>query len=295
GELHLEITNYRIVNEYGVEIDASPPIVVYRESVGAKAGPFEGKSPNKHNRFYLEVEPLEEAVVQAILDGQVPTNQRVKQTREFIDQLRELGMSKEESRKVVWIQDNNLLLDMTKGIQYLHETIELVREAFIEAATRGPLAGERCMGVKVRLVDAKLHEDSIHRGPAQVIPASRSAIYGAMVLAGRILLEPKQKVVLNLSQEVMGAAIAELQSRRGVIEDIEQEGDDVTISAKAPVAEMFGFATAIRSATAGRVLWSYENAGFEQVPAALQDEVVAEIRTRKGLRPEPYDANYYAA
>ncbi|MEE9268438.1 MAG: elongation factor EF-2, partial [Thermoplasmata archaeon] len=260
-----------------------------------RAGPFEGKSPNKHNRFYLVVEPLEKAVVQAILDGRVPTNQRVKKTREFIDLLRELGMSKQESRKVVWIQDNNMFLDMTKGIQYLHETIELVREAFVEAATRGPLAGERCMGVKVRLVDAKLHEDSIHRGPAQVIPASRSAMYGAMVLAGRLLLEPKQKVVLNLSQEVMGAAIAELQSRRAVIEDIEQEGDDVTIKAKAPVAEMFGFATAIRSATAGRVLWSYENAGFERLPAALQDEVVAEIRTRKGLRPEPYDANYYAA
>ncbi|MEE9592504.1 MAG: elongation factor EF-2, partial [Thermoplasmata archaeon] len=165
----------------------------------------------------------------------------------------------------------------------------------IDAATRGPLAGERCMGVKVRLVDAKLHEDSIHRGPAQVIPASRSAIYGAMVLAGRVLLEPKQKVVLNLSQEVMGSAIAELQSRRAVIEDIKQEGDDVTINAKAPVAEMFGFATAIRSATAGRVLWSYENAGFERIPTDLQDDVVAEIRTRKGLRKEPYDANYYAA
>ncbi|MFQ5919865.1 MAG: elongation factor EF-2 [Thermoplasmata archaeon] len=295
GELHLEITNYRIVHEYGVEIDSSPPIVVYREAVKTKAGPFEGKSPNKHNRFYLEVEPLEEAVVQAILGGTVPTNQRVKSTREFIDHLRELGMSKQESRKVVWIQDNNMLVDMTKGIQYLHETIELVREAFIEAATRGPLAGERCMGVKVRLVDAKLHEDSIHRGPAQVIPASRSAIYGAMVLAGRILLEPKQKVVLNLSQEVMGAAIAELQSRRGVIEDIAQEGDDVTISAKAPVAEMFGFATAIRSATAGRVLWSYENAGFERLPSDLQEDVVAEIRIRKGLKPQPYDVNYYAA
>jgi elongation factor 2 len=295
GELHLDITQYRIIHEHKVEIDASPPIVVYRESVKAAAGPFEGKSPNKHNRFYFEVEPLEEAVVQAILDGKVPTNQRVKSTREFIDHLRELGMNKTESRKIIWIQDNNLLVDMTKGIQYLHETIELVREAFIEAATKGPLAGERCMGVKVRLVDAKLHEDSIHRGPAQVIPASRSAMYGAMVIAGRILLEPKQNVVLSLSQEVMGPAIAELQSRRGVIENIEQEGDDVTITAKVPVAEMFGFATAIRSATAGRVIWSYENAGFEQLPADLQEEVVAEIRTRKGLKPQPYDANYYAA
>ncbi|MEE9174474.1 MAG: elongation factor EF-2, partial [Thermoplasmata archaeon] len=76
GELHLEVTQYRIVHEHGVEIDASPPIVVYREGVRTRAGPFEGKSPNKHNRFYLVVEPLEKAVVQAILDGRVPTNQR---------------------------------------------------------------------------------------------------------------------------------------------------------------------------------------------------------------------------
>ncbi len=147
----------------------------------------------------------------------------------------------------------------------------------------------------MRLVDAKLHEDSIHRGPAQVIPAVRSAIYGAMCEAERMLLEPKQKVVLNLPQDVMGSAIAEVQSRRGDVEDITQDGDQVAITSKAPVAEMFGFATAIRSATQGRVLWSYENAGFHRIPRELQPEIVTQIRTRKGLRPEPYDVHYYAA
>ncbi len=295
GELHLEITQYRIVHEHGVEIMASDPIVVYREAVEKGAGPFEGKSPNKHNRFYLEVEPLEPAILEAIQRGELPSNQRIKDPRGLARTLVEMGMHRDEARNVVWIQNNTVFTDVTKGIQYLHETIELCREAFIEAMNLGPLAGEKCMGVKVRLVDAKLHEDSIHRGPAQVIPAVRSAIYGAMCQAGRILLEPKQKVVLNLPQDVMGSAIAELQSRRGVIEDISQEGDQVTISSKAPVAEMFGFATAIRSATQGRVLWSYENAGFHRLPQDLQPDVVTQIRTRKGLRPEPYDANYYAA
>ncbi len=295
GELHLEITQWRIVNEHKVDIVASEPIVVYRESVKRGAGPFEGKSPNKHNRFYLEVEPLEPGVVEAAQKGEVPINQRIKDRTGVARNLQDLGMSKIEARNVVWFQNYNLFAEVTKGIQYLHETIELCREAYIEAMNIGPLAAEKCMGVKVRLVDAKLHEDSIHRGPAQVIPAVRSAIYGAMCDAERILLEPKQKVVLNLPQEVMGASIAELQSRRAVIEDISQEGDQVTITSKAPVAEMFGFATAIRSATAGRVLWSYENAGFEPVPRDLQDEVVTQIRSRKGLKPEPYDSSYYAA
>ena len=295
GELHLEITEYRIVHEHGVEIEASEPIVVYREGIEGKGGPFEGKSPNKHNRFYLRVEPLPEAVVKAILEGKLPSNERIRDSKALAAQLQELGMSKDDAKNVIWIQDTNIFIDATKGIQYLHETIELCKDAFKEAMSKGPLAREKCMGVKVVLVDAKLHEDSIHRGPAQVIPAVRSAIYGAMCQANRILLEPKQKVVLNLPQEMLGAAIGELQSRRAVVEDISQEGDMTIITSKAPVAEMFGFATAIRSATQGRVLWSYENYGFERVPPDLQPEVVMQIRKRKGLRPEPYDEAYYAA
>src|SRR5438093_902473 len=174
-------------------------------------------------------------------------------------------------------------------------TLEHIKEAYAEAMNKGPLAAEKCMGLKVRLVDAKLHEDSVHRGPAQVIPAARSSIYGAMVQGGRILLEPIQKVFINVPQDFMGSAIGDIQSRRGVIEDINQEGEITIIHAKAPVAEMFGFASAIRSATQGRALWSTENSGFEAVPGNLQSEVVRSIRTRKGLPPEPYDEAYYAA
>jgi elongation factor 2 len=295
GELHLEITEYRIVNEHGVEITSSEPIVVYRESVEGKAGPFEGKSPNKHNRFYIEVEPLEEAIVSAILSGDIPSEGKVKDSKKMAKHLQELGMSKDEAKGIDSVIGANMLLDMTKGIQYLHETIELVRDAFKEAMMDGPLAREKCQGVKVKLVDAKLHEDSIHRGPAQVIPAVRSAIYGAMCLAGRNLLEPKQIVFINVPQDMMGNATREMQQRRAVIENIDQDGEIANIESKAPVAEMFGFASSIRSATTGRALWSSENRGFERLPRELQPDVVKGIRVRKGLKPEPYDASYYAA
>jgi elongation factor 2 len=295
GELHLEITQYRIVNEHKVPITASTPIVVYREGVKGKGGPFEGKSPNKHNRFYMEVEPLEEKIVQAIRAGEIASGQRIKDSKALAKKLEELGMDRDEAKNVVWIQDTNMLIDATKGIQYLHETMELIKEAFMEAMNRGPLAAEKCMGLKVLLVDAKLHEDSVHRGPAQVIPAARSSTYGAMCQAGRILLEPIQKVFINVPQDYMGAAIGDIQARRGVIEDINQEGEVTVIQARVPVAEMFGFASAIRSATQGRALWSTENSGFVPVPPNLQPEVVRTIRTRKGLPPEPYDEAYYAA
>ena len=185
------------------------------------------------------------------------------------------------------------MTDVTKGIQHLFETRELIKEAFNEAMKKGPLANEPLQGVLVKLVDAKLHEDAIHRGPAQVIPAVKNAIYGAIMLSDPIILEPMQKVFINTPQEVMGNVSRELNQRRAVILDMKTEGDMVTIEAKAPVAEMFGFASAIRSATGGRVLWNTENIGFEPLPRELQDKIVRSIRERKGLKPEPYPPEYY--
>jgi elongation factor 2 len=294
GELHLEITQYRIVNEHKVEINTSKPIVVYRECVSAAGGPFEGKSPNKHNRFYFEVEALPPAVVDAIRAGEIAPEGKVKDSKAVAKKLQELGMDRDEARGIHSIEGTNMLLDVTKGIQYLHETMELVKDAFVEAMNRGPLANEKCMAMKVRLVDAKLHEDSIHRGPAQVIPAARSSMYGAMCEAERILYEPIQKVFINVPEDLMGNAIREVQQRRGVIEDMKQEGDNTQIQAKCPVGEMFGFAASVRGATSGRALWSTENAGFVPMPREVQQKVVSEIRQRKGLKPEPYDASYYS-
>jgi len=295
GELHLEITNYRIVNEHKVEIKTSQPIVVFRECVSGRGGPFEGKSPNKHNKFYVEVEPLDMKVVNAIRSGEIETAGRIKDSKLMAKKLQEFGMERDEARGIVSFVGTNMLLDTTKGIQYLHETMELVKEAFEEAMKKGPLCSEKCMAMKVMVVDAKLHEDSVHRGPAQVIPSARSAIYGAMCLAGRTLYEPMQKLFINVPEDMMGNAIREIQQRRGVIEDMKQEGEQTTIQAKVPVAEMFGFAASIRGATSGRSLWSTENAGFEPMPRDVTDKTVPQIRQRKGLKPDPYDASYYSS
>ncbi|UAL07999.1 MAG: elongation factor EF-2 [Candidatus Methanogranum gryphiswaldense] len=294
GELHLEITEYRIINEQKVDIISSPPIVVYQESIkGKNPSEFEGKSPNKHNKFYFLVEPLESSIRAAISKGEIDPDAKIKDPKALAKHLFELGLPVDEG-KVVAFKNTNVLIDCTKGIQYLHETMELIKQSFEEAMMKGPLAGEKVAGVKVKLMDAKLHEDTIHRGPAQVIPAVRDGIYGAMCLAGRVILEPMQHVFISVPPDFMGSAVNMINQRRGTILEMGQDGADSTVSAECPVADMFGFASDIRGSTQGRALWSTENAGFKQVPPELQKKIVADIRTRKGLNPEPYDAGYYS-
>ncbi len=283
GELHLEIIINRIDKDENIPIIASPPIVVFRETVEAHAGPVEGKSPNRHNKFYVEVEPLGMEIVKKIkTEGIVVGKNKVLMR----DQLVEAGMDKLEAKNVVNITEGNMLIDMTKGVQYLRETMELIQEGFEEVMLKGPLAREKCMGIKIKLKDVKLHEDTIHRGPAQVIPAVRSAIHAAILQGKATLLEPTQEVFINIPQNLMGNVTRELQGRRGQIIDITTEEDMVSLQAEAPVAEMLGFAGDIRSATEGRALWSTEFAGFKPIPPNLFGEKVMEVRKRKGLKLE---------
>ena len=289
GELHLEVITGRITRDKGVEIVTSPPIVVYRETVTKTAGPIEGKSPNRHNRFYIVLEPMDDNLVQLIKSGKISMNLTAIERR---DALLEAGLSKDEAKSLKAIEGTNIFLDMTKGIQYLNETMELVLEGWREALAGGPLAEEQVQNVKISLVDVKLHEDAIHRGPAQVIPAVRSAVKAGLLLAGDSILEPKQIIQITVPQDNMGGATAQIQGRRGQVFDMKSEGDTITVVGKAPVAELFGFAGDIRSATEGRAMWSTEFAGFDVVPQGMVKDVVREIRKRKGLKeaiPTPAD------
>jgi elongation factor 2 len=284
GELHLEVvTKSRITRDRGIDVLTSPPIVVYRETIGSSAGPVEGKSPNKHNRFYINVEPMPQAVLDAIKDGDFSMNMPEIERR---NKLISLGMEKDAAKGVTHVYGTNMLVDVTKGIQYLKETMELIIEGMEEALKNGPLSREPAQGILIKLIDVKLHEDAVHRGPAQVIPAFRSAVQGAVLMAQPQLLEPIQKVFISVPQAHMGAAVREIQGRRGTIIDMKQENDLSVIEGSAPVAELFGFASDIRGATEGRAMWNTEFLGFFPMPMNLQNQVVVEIRKRKGLKAE---------
>ncbi|MEM4366510.1 MAG: elongation factor EF-2 [Candidatus Anstonellales archaeon] len=285
GELHLEIIEYKIRVEKGVEIITSPPIVSYRETITSKSPEVEGKSPNKHNRFIVTVEPLEPELQKAIEEGQIPEGR--PKGKEAIEAYIKAGMSRDEAKNVWDVYNKSVFIDATKGIQYLNECEELLVQGFEEALDKGALAKEKTIGIKVKLVDASVHEDAIHRGPAQVIPAIKRPIYAAILMANPILLEPKQKVLIQVPQDFAGAVLTFLGSRRGQLINMEQEEETATIHAIFPVAEMFGFSNALRGVTQGRAIWYQEYAGFDPLPKELMKEVVSSIRKRKGESPEP--------
>ncbi|MDR3102769.1 MAG: elongation factor EF-2 [Methanocalculaceae archaeon] len=290
GELHLEVITGRIKRDKGVDIVTSPPIVVYRETVSKTLdGTVEGKSPNRHNRFLLSVEPMPRAILDAIQANEISMNMDNIARR---DALAALGMDKDEAKNVKDIYGSNMFVDCTKGIQYLNETMELITDGLHEALDGGPLSDEQVQNILIKLHDVKLHEDAIHRGPGQVIPAVRGGLKAALLMAGDTLLEPMQKIQITVPQDQMGAAISQIQGRRGQLSATEAEGDQIVVHGEAPVAELFGFAGDIRSATEGRAMWSTEFAGFAPVPQGMLSEIVMSIRKRKGLKeqiPTPKD------
>jgi elongation factor 2 len=283
GELHLEVITQRIEKNQGIPVQTGEPIVVFRESPQSSSREVEGVSPNRHNKFYITVEPLSDDIVDAIKRGEVSMDMPELERREA---LQEAGMDKDTSQEVEHIHGTNILIDDTKGIQHLNETMELVIEGLEEALDDGPLANEPVQGSLLRLHDAKLHEDTIHRGPAQVIPAVRDAVHRALIDADIKLLEPIQDVRIDVPSAHMGSASGEIQGRRGRVDDMFQEGDLMVIEGIAPVEEMIGFSSDIRSATEGRASWNTENAGFRVLADNLQREKIMEIRERKGMKLE---------
>lgn len=283
GELHIDAKIERPLKEKGIEVTTSTPIVIYRETVRQLSPEVEGKSSNKHNRFYMTVEPLEKDIYEALVRGDIEEENVRKYLKDIVPKLVELGMSRDEAKKIYDIFNKNMIIDTTKGIQYLNETMELVVEAFRKVMNEGPLCGEPCTSIVVKMNDAKLHEDAIHRGPAQVIPAINEALREAIFKAKPTLLEPIQTIRIDVPEELMGSAMSQVQNRRGqVIETVIEQGAAM-IKCKMPVAEMFGFEAVLKSATQGKGFYSLIDITFEKIPEELKLPTILKIRKRKGM------------
>ncbi len=287
GELHIEAKIERYLKEQGIDIQVSEPIVVYRESIEGKSEEFMGKSPNRHNKFFMSVEPVPQKAYEKIMAGEVPEGKvRDQDEQKVRDVLMEAGVDKEDASKVHNVYKGNLFVDRTRGVKFLNDVMELVVKAFQNMCDEGPLAAEPSVKLMVKIHDASIHEDHVHRGPAQVIPAVREAITRAMLDADATILEPKQIIRIDSPSDKMGQAMKEVNNRRGKIIDMEEEEGSSKIQAALPVAEMFGFEASLKSATRGRGFYNLMDQVFEPLPKNLMKQTVLEIRKRKGMKTE---------
>ena len=283
GELHLEIIENRIKTEKGLDVKTSAPIVVYRETVTKEGPSVEGRSPNKHNSFYMMVEPLEDDVYKAIKEGAIPEGRVKKKSNVVAEAFSKLGWAGSEIRNIREVYKGNIFMDETRGEVHIGEVIEMVLDAFEMVMNQGPLAREPCTRMKVSLMDIKLHEDAIHRGPAQIYPAVRDGIKGSMQKAIPTLFEPLQIHLIEMPDSFLGTVTKLVGSKRGQMINVTQEGTIAVMEAKIPVAEMIGWSNDLRSATEGRGSSSIQDQLFERIPSSLRDDIIKRIRDRKGL------------
>jgi elongation factor 2 len=284
GELHINAKVENKLKDEGIDVDISPPIVIYREGIkSVTPQAIEGKSPNKHNRFYIIAAPVEKEVYDAMIRGEIGDTEIKKKDQELLETLVKHGMDRDEIKKIKMIYNRNMFIDATHGVHAILEIMEMVKEAFKESMDEGPLAREPVSGVKVMLVDAKLHEDAIHRGPAQVIPAVRRAIRSAMVGGKAFILEPKQIIRIDVPTEELSGAMKEVNNRRGQIIEMSEERGTTIIKSKLPVADMFGFNSSLKSSTGGKGFFWLIDIVYEPLPKELEPKVVGQIKQRKGI------------
>ncbi|KAK9988083.1 hypothetical protein SO802_028322 [Lithocarpus litseifolius] len=299
GELHLEIYLKDMQEDFtgGAEISRSDPMVSYRETVLDKSSRVVmSKSPNKHNRLYMEARPMEEGLAEAIDDGRVGPRDDPKVRSKILAE--EFGWDKDLAKKI-WCfgpetTGPNMVVDMCKGVQYLNEIKDSVVAGFQWAFKEGALAEENMRGICFEVCDVVLYADAIHRGGGQVIPTARRVIYASQLTAKPRLLKPVYLVEIQAPEHALGGIYSVLNRKRGhVFEEMQRPGTPLyNIKAYLPVKESFGFSQDLRAATSGQafpqcVFDHWDIVSSDPLEAgSVAAQLVTDIRQRKGLKEQ---------
>ena len=284
GVLHLEIAT-SLLQEAGLNITTTQPLINYRETVRTRAGPIMSKSPNKHNKIFMRIESLDNEIIELIKTGQIKEDMDKKEMAKI---LREKGWNADEARNVAAIDvSGNMLIDETKGVQFIQESMDSIKSGFDDVIHSGPIAHESVRGVKFVLHHFVPHEDPAHRGLAQLMPATRRAMLGSMLIADPVLLEPILGMEVKCPQEQIGTVAGILSGKRGKLLNVEQKGVISIIQGEIPASETFDLSEIMRGGTAGKAMWSTYFKTWQPVPQSIFRNLVGEIRKRKGLNPEP--------
>eukprot|EP00884_Botryococcus_braunii_P016943 jgi/Botrbrau1/3932/Bobra.0365s0008.1 len=306
GELHLEICLKDLQEDFmgGAEIRISDPVVSFRETVIATSDHVVmSKSPNKHNRLYLQARPMEEGLAEAVDEGRVGPRDDPKIRSKILSE--EFGWDKDLAKKIWCFGPDttgpNMLTDITKGVQYLNEIKDSCVAAFQWATKEGVLTEENMRGIVFEVCDVVMHADAIHRGGGQIIPTCRRVLYAAELTATPRLCEPIYLVEIQAPEQALGGIYSVLNQKRGhVFEEAQRPGTPIfNLKAHLPVIESFGFTSTLRAATSGQafpqcVFDHWETMSPDPLqPGSQTNTIVLDIRKRKGLKPEPAPLSEY--
>jgi len=253
GELHLEIYVERLKREYKAEVEIGAPQVNYRETIRGEA-----KLEYTHKK-------------QTGGSGQFA---------KVAGKLRPLAAERKEREDQVYRFVNEI-----KGGVIPNEFIPSCDKGFNDVMNKGPLAAFPVIDVEVFLQDGQYHD--VDSSDLAFRIAARMAMRDAIKNANPILLEPIMKVEVETPQDYQGFVIGDLSSRRGVILGSETtETGDAIINAHVPLSEMFGYATVLRSGTAGKAGYSMEFAKYEPCPSHVQEKVIAARKDKLAERAD---------
>jgi len=290
GVLHLEIAT-SLIGDAGVQIITSPPLINYRETISGSAGPVMAKSPNRHNKIFMRVEPLDDKVAHMIRTGQL---NEYKDKKEVAKILRELGWDPNEAKNILQFDPRgNIMVNGTKGVQFIQESTDSILSGFEDTMKEGALAKEQVRNCKFIFHHFVPHEDPAHRGLAQLGPASRRACMGAMILAKPALLEPMLGIEIRVPQDLIGNVAGVLSAKRGKVIDMQQKGVMSVVTGEVPASETFDISEVMRGQTAGKAMWNTHFKAWTTVPNSIVADVISETRKRKGLSPDPPSASEF--
>ncbi len=280
--LQIDILTKRINNQ--VKIDIGEPIIVYREKITTKSKEFHTKSSNSHNRMLMYMEPLDETTETLIERGGINELMDDKTKAKILRE--EAGWDAKEARRIVDVYNGNLLVNGTTGLQRFDRIKSYLSAAFREWLEGAILAKEPAAGIKVVFTDLTIHEDPAHTGYNQIASMSFSAFSMAMLSAKPHLFEPVQKIDVKTPQGTESGVLGIINKHRGRVLNVIPEGEYVRVQGQLPAAELIGIADEIRGSTQGRAFFGYEFLGFEKVPGSIEEDLIMEIRKRKGMALE---------
>ena len=287
GELHLETTIQKLKNQYNLLVEVGNPRVLFKETIIGASKPFESKSPNGHNCFYISVLQMPKKIYEMFEKNKIPQGNFKRENKKLINEMVLNDLQRNFAKRIIYIEGRNMLIDATKGAQLFLEVMELVKKGFIETIQKGPVIKENLEGVLVLIEDIKIHVDPVHRGPTQIIPAIRNGILTALKGKGVTMKikEPFQKINLEIPSKFLTSILKDIQNRRGVVENIEEniERNISKIQFNAPIKEMFGYSNKIRGLTNGKAIWTIQFFGNFEVSKNIQEIIIEEMRKIKQI------------